>query len=252
MEDRRTPAQTRIEPSTGVVRTDATGSGRRAPLTRARVLEAAVELADDQGIEAVSMRKLGQRLGVEAMSLYNHVANKDDVLLGMIDIVLDQIEIPDGKPDWKESIRRTALSSHAAFMRHRWACNLAVGSGGGPRPHQLTWMEAVLQTFREAGFSAHLTHHAYHAVDSHITGYTLWLVRMPFKTHDELVALAERVLPTIPADQYPYFFEHAQQHLQPPDPTDKPEFEFGLELILDGLERLLEAESGAVLEDLSP
>jgi AcrR family transcriptional regulator len=205
------------------------------------VLRAAVELADERGLDELTMRKLGQRLGVEAMSLYNHVANKDDVLAGMVELVLDEIEVPTGKPDWKESIRRTATSSHEAYLRHRWACSLAMRTGG-PSERRFEWMEGVLRTFREAGFSADLTHHAYHAIDSHITGYTLWQVGMPFETREELVALAERFLPLIPADRYPYVVEHAEQHLAPPVPGTQTEFEFGLDLLLDGLERLRDAE----------
>jgi AcrR family transcriptional regulator len=205
------------------------------------VLQAAVELADERGLDELTMRKLGQRLGVEAMSLYNHVANKDDVLAGMVELVLGEIEAPTGEPDWKESIRRTATSSHAAYLRHRWACGLAMRTGG-PSERRFEWMEGVLRTFREAGFSADLTHHAYHAIDSHITGYTLWQVGMPFETREELVALAERLLPLIPADRYPYVLEHAEQHLAPPVPGAKSEFEFGLDLLLDGLERLRDAE----------
>jgi AcrR family transcriptional regulator len=208
----------------------------RIPLTRERVLHAAVALADEAGIESLSMRKLGQKLGVEAMSLYNHVANKDDIQDGIVEIVLGEIELPAGD-DWKEAIRRTAISSHDAFVRHRWACSLMMRV---PRvsPPRMQWMESVLRTFREAGFSADLTHHAYHAIDSHITGFTLWQVSMPFQTHEELVDLAEDFLPQIPADEYPYVIEHAQQHLEPPSPDEKSEFEFGLDLILDGLERL--------------
>jgi hypothetical protein len=108
-------------------------------------------------------------------------------------------------------------------------------------PPQMRWMEAVLQTFREAGFSRNLTHHAYHALDSHITGFTLWVVNMPFETREELVELAKDFLPQIAADRYPYVIEHAQEHLEEPDPEEPSEFEFGLDLILDGLERLRDA-----------
>jgi AcrR family transcriptional regulator len=218
--------------------TRADTTARREPLTRERVLRAAVELADERGLDALSMRKLGQRLGVEAMSLYNHVADKDDLHTGMVELVLDEIEPPADGPDWKESIRRTSLSSYEAFMRHRWACGLAMRTGGGPSPRRLEWMEAVLRAFREAGFSPILTHHAYHAIESHITGFTLWQASMPFETREELVALAETFLPQIPSDRYPYIVEHAQQHIAPPDPAEKGEFAFGLDLILDGLERL--------------
>ena len=213
----------------------------RVPLSRERVLQAAVRLADGAGIEALSMRRLGQELGVEAMSLYHHVANKDDLEQAIVELVLSEIEPPREGGDWKEEIRRTAVSSYQAFVRHRWACGLMTrGPNVTPTvsPVRIAWMEAVLRTLREAGFSANLTHHAYHALDSHITGFTLWIVSMPFETHEELVDLAQAFLPQIPAEQYPYLLEHAHQHLLPPDPDEKSEFEFGLDLILDGLERL--------------
>jgi AcrR family transcriptional regulator len=212
----------------------------RDPLTRERVLQAAVALADEQGLEAVSMRRLGQRVGVEAMSLYNHVANKDDVLAGMVELVYAEIEHPRPDVSWKEAMRRTAVSSYQAFMRHRWACGLAMRVSG-VSPLRMQWMEDVLRTFREAGFSANLTHHAYHALDSHITGFTLWQVSMPFETREELLDLAEEFLQWIPADRYPYVVEHAHEHLAPSEDDGRTEFEFGLDLILEGLERLLDA-----------
>ena len=150
----------------------------RAPLSRDRVLHAAVELADRDGIEGLSMRKLGQELGVEAMSLYNHVRNKDDLHDGIVEIVLGEVENPSPDGDWKEEMRRTAISAHEVFIRHRWACSLMMRV---PRvsPVRMEWMESLLRTLREAGFSADMTHHAYHALDSHITGFTLWQVSMP-------------------------------------------------------------------------
>ena len=213
----------------------------RIPLSRERVLRAAIAIADEGGIEALSMRKLGQELGVEAMSLYNHVANKDDIGDGIVEMVLGEIEEPSGDGDWKTEIRRTAISSHEAFLRHRWACSLMMHR---PRvsPVRMRWMEAVLRTLREAGFSADMTHHAYHALDSHITGFTLWQVNMPFETKAELVDMAERFLSQIPADEYPYVIEHAEQHLAPSSPDGATEFEFGLDLILDGLERLRDTD----------
>ena len=209
----------------------------RAPLSRERVLRAALALADEAGIESLSMRRLGQELGVEAMSLYNHVANKDDIEDGIVEIALSEIEVPTDETDWKAALRQTAISAHEVFVRHRWACSLMMRV---PRvsPVRMRWMESVLRTLREAGFSADMTHHAYHALDSHITGFTLWLVSMPFDTREELVDLAEGFLREIPAEEYPYIVEHAEQHIAPPDPEGKSEFEFGLDLILDGLERL--------------
>lgn len=209
----------------------------RIPLSRERILRAAIELADQGGIEALSMRKLGQELGVEAMSLYNHVANKDDLLDGIVEAVTAEIDLPPEGTDWKAAIRHTAISSHEVFLRHRWACNLMMH-----RPKASTvrmqWMEAVLRTLREAGFSADMTHHAYHALDSHITGFTLWQVNMPFETKAELVDMAQDFMRQIPVDEYPYVIEHAEQHLAPSSPDGATEFEFGLDLILDGLERL--------------
>ncbi len=205
------------------------------------MLRAAISLADAGGIESLSMRKLGQELGVEAMSLYHHVANKDDLLDGIVDAVTREIEVPSDDADWKEAIRRTAISSHEVFLRHRWACSLMMRRAR-VSPERMQWMEAVLRTLREAGFSADMTHHAYHALDSHITGFTLWQVSMPFETKEELVDVAEGFLKEIPADEYPYVIEHAEQHIAPSSPDGKTEFEFGLELILDGLERLREPD----------
>jgi hypothetical protein len=175
------------------------------------------------------------------MSLYNHVAGKEDLERGIVEVVLAEIENPRPGGDWKAEIRRTAVSSHDAFVRHRWSCSLLT-HGGGVSRLRMQWMEAVLHTFRESGFSPNLTHHAYHAIDSHITGFTLWQVGMPFRTREELVELADGFLRRIPADEFPYVVEHAQEHIAPPDPAEKPEFEFGLDLILDGLERLRNAE----------
>jgi AcrR family transcriptional regulator len=212
----------------------------RIPLSKERVLRAAVDLADAEGIEAVSMRRLAKELGVEAMSLYNHVANKDDMLNGIVEIVTSEIEVPSNGADWKASIRRSAISAHDAFLRHRWAVPLMMRTTT-VIPMRMRWMESLLRTLREAGFSPDLTHHAYHALDSHITGFTLWQVNFPFDTREELLDLAEDFLRKIPADEYPYFIEHAQQHLVEPDPDEPNEFDFGLDLILDGLERLRDA-----------
>lgn len=208
-------------------------------MSRERILRAALTLADEGGIASLSMRRLGQELGVEAMSLYNHVANKDDIQEGIVEMVLTEIEMPPEDAHWKEAIRRTAISSHEAFVRHRWACGEMMRV---PRvsPLRMQWMESVLRTFRKAGFSADLTHHAYHALDSHITGFTLWQVSMPFDTKEELVDLVEGFLREIPLDEYPYVVEHAEQHIAPSSPSGQTEFEFGLDLILDGLERLRE------------
>ena len=214
----------------------------RTPLSKERVLRAAVELADREGIDALSMRRLAKDLGVEAMSLYNHVANKDEILAGMIDLVTSEVENPSTANglDWKAAIRRTAISSPDAFLRHRWSCPLMMKIAA-MIPSRMVWMESLLQTLREAGFSPNLTHHAYHALDAHITGFTLWQVNFPFTNREELIEMAGTFLQEIPAEEYPYVMEHAQEHLDEPDPNEPSEFEFGLDLILDGLERLRDA-----------
>jgi AcrR family transcriptional regulator len=209
----------------------------RARLSRERVLRAAVALADAGGIEALSMRRLGQELGVEAMSLYNHVANKDDLQSGMVEMVVREFEMPSDEADWKEAIRKSAISAHDTLLRHRWAPNLMMRVTA-VSPARLRWNEFVLGTFREAGFSADLTHHAYHALESHITGFTLWQANMPFDTREELVDMAQDFLRDFPVDDYPYFIEHVRQHLEPSSPSGATEFEFALDLMLDGLERL--------------
>jgi AcrR family transcriptional regulator len=219
------------------VATQTDQSEPRVPLSRERVLRAAVRLADEGGFESLTMRKLGQALGVQAMSLYNHVANKDDIRDGIVDLVMSEIDVPSGGAGWKTAIRASAISAHDALLRHRWAGSLVMGTGT-VGPARLRWMEAILRTLREAGFSAELTHHAYHALDSHITGFTLWQVSLPFETHEELERLAREFLKDFPADEYPYFVEHAEWHLGDSRSDGATEFAFGLDLILDGLERI--------------
>jgi AcrR family transcriptional regulator len=214
-------------------------SGTRTPLNRQRILQAAVEIADAEGIGALTMRRLGQALGVEAMSLYNHVSGKDDILDGILEMAMEQIALPAPGVPWNAAIRASAISAHTTLLRHPWACALMMEAARESRA-RLRWMEAVLRTFREAGFSPRLTHHAYHALDSHITGFTLWLVNLPARGED-LLTLARAYRQSIPIDVYPYVVEHIDYHLAPPDHDENEgEFAFGLDLLLDGLERLRE------------
>jgi AcrR family transcriptional regulator len=200
------------------------------------VLQAAIALADDGGIESLSMRKLGQALGVEAMSLYNHVAKKDDILAGILELVLGEIEVPSPEVGWKTALRRTAISAHEVLLRHPWACSL-MHSPAAACPPRLRWMEAVLATLRTAGFSPEMTHHAYHALDSHITGFTLWQVSFQFPA-EGVAEIGATFLRRLPVDDFPYLAEHIEQHLADSGGEGEGEFEFGLDLILDGLERL--------------
>jgi AcrR family transcriptional regulator len=217
---------------------------RRAPLSRDRVLQAAIDLADEGGIDALSMRKLGQALGVEAMSLYNHVANKDDLLDGIIDLVLAEVELPSSQEDWETSVWKSVTSFHDALVRHRWACSLLL-SFPRVRPTRIHYMEALMRCLREAGFSPAMTYHAYHALDSHILGFTLWQLGhimpgsgIPIKTMDDIVRAVAKFLPTLDVDEYPCLLEHAEQHLTDGPHKTPTEFDFGLRLILDGLKRI--------------
>ncbi len=210
----------------------------RPPLSRERVLRAAVQLADEGGLESLSMRRLAQQLGVEAMSLYHHVRNKHDLLGGMLDFVYSEIEPPSSEGDWRSAMRRSAISFHRVLLAHPWACSLLM-SAVDPSPLRLRYMDTVLGRLRSAGFSADMTHHAYHALDSHIVGFALWL--LPFLAFAEQQPdFAERFLEELPTDELPHLVEHVHVHMEPAQPGEVSEFEFGLDLILDGLERLRE------------
>jgi AcrR family transcriptional regulator len=199
------------------------------------VLGAGVELADEAGIEALSMRRLAGRLGVEAMSLYHYVAGKDELLAGMLDLVFAEIEPPAPDGDWRAALRRTAISAHHALLRHPWAGGLLM-TPTTPSHARLAWMDAVLGRLRGAGFSTELTHHAYHALDSHIVGFTLWV--LPYLTvARERPDYGRDLVAQIPLAQLAHLAEHIEYHLAD-EPGDTSEFEFGLDLILDGLERL--------------
>jgi AcrR family transcriptional regulator len=206
----------------------------RAPLSRDRVLHAAIRLADEGGIESLTMRKLGRALGVEAMSLYKHVANKDDVLDGIVDLVEGEIELPSSAQGWAAAIRTCAISAHEVLRRHPWAPSLIMTRF---RPARLRYMDWLLGQLRGAGFPPQLTYHAYHALDSHILGFTLWEAGHSVDTEDLADAVAT-FLQELPADHYPHFAEHVRQHLTEPGLDDVGGFQFQLDLILDGLLRL--------------
>jgi AcrR family transcriptional regulator len=203
-------------------------------MSRELVLSAALRLADDEGYDALTMRRLAQELGVEAMTLYYYVANKDEILTGIVDLVHAEIELPSPGDPWKPAIRRTAISAHEVMLRHGWAS--AQWLKVGLTPSRLAYMEAILACLRAGGFTSYQTHLAYHALESHIVGFTLWLAGMALP--DDLTDLASQVLSEVPADEYPAFVEHLHEHLRPPRPTDVGAFEFALDLLLDGFERM--------------
>jgi AcrR family transcriptional regulator len=204
-------------------------------LSKDRILQAAVTLADEGGIEALSMRKLADVLGVKAMSLYNHVANKDDVLDGIVDSAWAEIVLPAGGADWKTAIREIAISAHETMLRHPWASDLS----SRPRPGlaRLQYGDSLLGCFRNAGFSKDLTYHAYHIIESYILGYTLQLLTYRAVDPKQFEGLAAGFVRGDFSADYPHFTEHALQHMEP-GREDGSAYELGLDLILDSLERL--------------
>lgn len=213
----------------------------RAPLTSEDVLWAAVTLADEAGVASLSMRKLAEKLGVKAMSLYHHVANKDEVLDGMVDAVFGEIELPVVGADWKTAMRQRAFSAREALLRHRWAVGL-LDSRANPGPATLKHHDAVIGNLRGAGFPVVLAAHAFSALDSYIYGFVLQELSLPFETPDELGEVAQSILEQTAAE-YPHLTELIVERTLKPGYAYGNEFGFGLELILDGLERLHEGQA---------
>jgi len=212
------------------------GARARAPLTRERVLRAAVELADTSGIESLSMRKLGQELGVEAMSLYNHVANKDEILDGIVDLVFGEIALPSGEGDWKPAMRNRATSAHQALIRHPWAPSL-MQSRTRPGPATMRHHDSVLGSLRNAGFTLVMAAHAVSVIDGYVYGFALQQINIPLQSREQVAVVGESILRQL-AGEYPHLAEMITDHAMKPGYDYAQEFEFGLDLILDGLERL--------------
>jgi AcrR family transcriptional regulator len=211
-------------------------SDSRGRLNRDQVLRAAVALADANGLESLTMRKLGIELGIEAMSLYNHVANKVDLLDGMIDCVFAEIELPAGDADWKTAARRRAISAREALSRHRWATAL-METRTSPGPATLRHHDAVLGMLRGAGFSIEMAAHAYSLMDSYIYGFALQETSLPFDSAESTTKTAQAIMARFAAGEYPHLTELATEHVMRPGYDYGNEFEYGLDLILDGLAR---------------
>jgi len=211
----------------------------RVPLSRERVLDAAFALADETGVESLSMRRLAKTLGVEAMSLYNHVGSKDDLLDGLVELVFEEIEPPPSGVDWRTAMRRRAVSTREALRRHPWAIGL-MEARSKPGPASIALHEAVLKTLREAGFSLAETVHAYSVQDAYIYGFALQEKTLSHQTRDEWKGVARRIIREYGdvLDSYPSSAE-VQRHIAEHGFSHEEEFLYGLELILGGLERLL-------------
>ena len=210
------------------------GNLAREPLTRERIVQAALDLADSEGIAGLSMRKLEQQLSVEAMSLYNHVSNKDDLFDGMVDAVFRQIGIPECGTDWKEAMRQRALTMRAVLLQHPWALGL-LESRRHPGPATLAHHNAVIGCLRSAGFSLAMTAHAYSLMDSYIYGFALQEVSFPTGFKDDTAALATAILQPFPPGAYPHLAEFTAGHVLQPGYDYGAEFDYGLDLVLQAV-----------------
>lgn len=208
---------------------------RRTPLSRDRILRAGVRLADRQGIDALSMRRLASALRVEAMSLYNHVASKDDLLDGMLDQVVGEITLPTPGGEWKATMRARANSALAVMTAHPWAPMLLV-SRITVGPNRLRYIDATLGALRESGFSWAETDRAWNTIDNYILGYALQQQNFPMSP-EEYQSAAASYLPMIPVSAYPYMYELSAKVAEG-SYDGLPDFAFGLDVILDGLDRL--------------
>lgn len=234
------------------------GRGERGRLTREQVLQAALGLADSGGIASLSMRKLGVELGVEAMSLYHHVANKEALLDAMVDAVFAEIELPPvhppepaassgsaasgaaasgaAEPYWRTAMRLRAFSAREVIKRHPWAAGM-MASRTNPGPGTLRHHDTVLGILRVGGFPVPLAAHAFSAIDAYVYGFTLQEVALPFRTPEETEQVASAILAMMPAEVYPHFVELAVEHVLKPGYDYGEEFGYGLDLVLDGLAR---------------
>jgi AcrR family transcriptional regulator len=207
---------------------------RRSPLSREEVLQAALELADREGIGSLTMRRLGQVLEVEAMSLYNHVANKEDIQDGLVDLVFSEIALPSIDAPWKQGMRDRAVSARHALLRHPWAISL-MQSRNTPGPATLRHHDAVIGSLRRAGFTIDMAAHAYAVIDGYVYGFALQEANLPYRSAAESSELAESVRRRLGATEHPHLAEMIE-HAMTPGYAYANEFNFGLDLILDGLE----------------
>jgi AcrR family transcriptional regulator len=207
-------------------------AARRGPLHRDGIVAAAVELADQEGVGALTMRNLASRLGYEVMSLYNHVANKDELLALMVDAVAAEIEDAPADEAPLAAVRATAVSTHDVLVRHPWAPDLWQRHLPGPARNRL--MEDLLHLLDESGLSPDLAHHGFHAVNNHVLGYTLQELGMALGD-DDPEARTQEYVASIDTGGFPHMVAHVRQHLEGDTASS---FELVLDLILDGLVRL--------------
>ncbi|MFJ8190009.1 TetR/AcrR family transcriptional regulator [Streptomyces sp. NPDC096094] len=210
------------------------GASARTPLSRERVIRTAVAVADEKGVAALTMRAIAEPLGVEAMSLYHHVAGREDILDGMVDAVFGEIDLPPRDTDWKGAMRRRAVSARAVLRRHPWAIGL-MDSRSRPGPATLRHHDAVIGALRAGGFSVPMAAHTVSLIDSYLYGFVLQEVSLPFTGTAELHEVAGTILREMPADAYPHLTELATEYTLKPGYDYADEFAFGITLILDAL-----------------
>jgi len=205
----------------------------RPPLSRERVLRAAMAVADEGGLTALTIRSLAQHLGVKPMAVYHHVANKEAILDGIVDLVFAEFAVPSPGGDWRAEMRRRSLSVRSVLRVHPWAIPLLQSrTNPGPATH----LEANIGTLREAGFPVEMTAHAYALIDSYVYGFALSEASLPINGSETVAEVAGPMMEMIPAADFPYLAEFSAEHVMRPDYDFGNEFEFGLDLVLDGLD----------------
>src|SRR5687767_10629569 len=215
------------EKAAGMGRPKKTNEQPRVPLSRPRALAAAVALADAEGLESLTMRKLARDLGVEAMSLYHHVKNKTDILDGMVEIVFAEIELPSSRSDWKPAMLQRGHSLRAVLKRHPWAITI-MESRTSPGPATLHHLDAMIGCCRNAGFSIVMAAHAVSLIDSYIYGFVMQEVNLPFDNTDDLAVVVEAIMPNLSMEEYPHLVELTTEHVLQPGYDYGDEFEYGL------------------------
>jgi AcrR family transcriptional regulator len=218
-----------------------TPASSRTALTRQRVIVAAVALADRIGVDALTIRKLAVELDVKPMTIYHHVPNKEAIIDGMIDLVFGEIDLPPADVGWKQAIRERAASARLVLARHPWAAPL-MESRTSPGPSVLRHHDAVLGCLRRGGFSVEMTAHAYALIDAFVYGFALQEANLPATAGEEMADLAEAMTAAMPVGQYPHLVEFTTEHVLRPGYDFGSEFDFGLDLILDGLDAAAASE----------
>jgi AcrR family transcriptional regulator len=225
-----------------------TAGQKRVPLSRDRVLSGALAVADADGVAALTIRSLAEHLGVKPMALYHHVANKSEIIDGIVDLVFSEIELPAVGGSWRTEMERRARSAREVLRRHPWAIGL-LQSRTSPGPGTLRHHDAVLGTLRQAGFSVPMTAHAFAAIDSYLYGFALAEASLPINGPETVAEVAGSMMLQYLAADYPHLTEFSSEHILLPGYDFGQEFEFGLALVLDGLSAALAADRVDVVED---